>query len=136
MHRSERLEEQLREEIIQLVEYELDDPRLTPVTITDLKLSENHRDAKVFFAVTGSEQEAAAALAALRHAAPYVRKQLGLTLSLRHVPDIHFVRDKQEERAARVDSLLNQLHITNVQGDEARAKHEEGEALPPKDQES
>jgi hypothetical protein len=52
------------------------------------------------------------------------------------VPDIHFVRDKQEERAARVDSLLNQLHITNVQGDEARAKHEEGEALPPKDQES
>jgi ribosome-binding factor A len=66
MHRSERLEEQLREEIIQLVEYELDDPRLTPVTITDLKLSENHRDAKVFFAVTGSEQEAAAALAALR----------------------------------------------------------------------
>ena len=46
------------------------------------------------------------ALFALRHAAPYVRKQLGFALDLRHTPALHFVRDTVEEKASRVDALL------------------------------
>ena len=96
----------LREEIMQIVGYELEDPRVQAATVTDVRLSENLRDASVYVLVEGNEEEIVAALAALRHAAPYVRKQVGFALSLRHTPEIHFIRDTVEERGARVDKLL------------------------------
>jgi ribosome-binding factor A len=102
----------LREEIAQIVGYELEDPRVTMVTVTDVRLSENLRDARVYVTVAGTEEEAVKALAALRHAAPYVRKQVGFALSLRHTPEIHFVRDTVEEQGARVDELLAEIEHT------------------------
>ena len=109
MRRPERVADIIREEISQIVGYELEDPRLTMVTVTDVRLSNNRREAQVFVAVAGNEEEHRLALAALRHAAPYVRKQLSLSLNLPRTPEIHFVRDTVEERAERVDSLLKQL---------------------------
>ncbi len=99
----------LREEIAQIVGYEMEDPRLTMVTVTDVRLSQDLRDASVYVTVAGDESEAAKALVALRHAAPYVRKQVGFALSLRHTPEIHFVRDTVEEHGARVDQLLMEI---------------------------
>ena len=99
----------MREEITQIVGYELEDPRLEAVTVTDVRVSENLRDARVYVMVGGSEEEARAALAALRHAAQYVRKQLSLALDLPHAPELHFVRDTVEERGARVDQLLLEI---------------------------
>jgi ribosome-binding factor A len=96
----------LREEIMQIVGYELEDPRVQAATVTDVRLSENLRDASVYVLVEGGEDEIIAALAALRHAAPYIRKQVGFTLQLRHTPEIHFIRDTVEESGARVDRLL------------------------------
>ena len=109
MRRPERIADMLREEITQLVGYELEDPRVQSVTVTDVRLSENLRDASVYVLVEGAEDEILAALTALRHAAPYVRKQVGFALNLRHTPEIHFIRDTVEERGARVDRLLEQL---------------------------
>ena len=109
MRRPERVADIIREEISQIVGYELEDPRLTMVTVTDVRLSDNRREAQVFVTVAGNEEEHRLALAALRHAAPYVRKQLSLSLNLPRTPEIHFVRDTVEERAARVDGLLQQL---------------------------
>ena len=109
MRRPERIAEQLREEISQIVGYELSDPRLTGVTVTDVRLAQDLRDASVYVTVAGSEAEHASALAALRHAAPYVRRQLGIALSLRHTPVLHFIRDVVEERATRVEELLAEL---------------------------
>ena len=109
MRRPERVADIIREEISQIVGYELEDPRLTMVTVTDVRLSDNRRDAQVFVTVAGNEEEHRLALTALRHAAPYVRKQLSLSLNLPRTPEIHFVRDTVEERAARVDGLLQQL---------------------------
>src|ERR1044071_3947310 len=106
MRRPERVADMLREEIMQIVGYELEDPRVQAVTVTDVRLSDNLRDASVYVLVEGSEDEIVAALSALRHAAPYVRKQVGFALQLRHTPEIHFVRDTVEERGARVDKLL------------------------------
>jgi ribosome-binding factor A len=106
MRRPERVADMLREEIMQIVGYELEDPRVQAVTVTDVRLSENLRDASVYVLIEGSEEEIVAALAALRHAAPYVRKQVGFALQLRHTPEIHFIRDTVEERGARVDKLL------------------------------
>ena len=109
MRRPERVADILREEISQIVGYELEDPRLGMVTVTDVRLSENRRDAHVFVTVAGNEEEHRLALNALRHAAPYVRKQLSLSLNLPRTPEIHFVRDTVEERAERIDDLLQQL---------------------------
>jgi ribosome-binding factor A len=109
MRRPERIADTLREEIMQIVGYELEDPRVAAATVTDVRLSENLRDASVFVLVEGTEDEILAALAALRHAAPYVRKQVGFSLNLRHTPEIHFIRDTVEERGARIDRLLEVL---------------------------
>jgi ribosome-binding factor A len=109
MRRPERVADMLREEIAQIVGYELEDPRLTLVTVTDVRVSDDLRDARVFVTVTGDEAEHQAAMVALRHAAPYVRKQLGFALSLRHTPEIHFVRDTVEEQGQRVDRLLEEI---------------------------
>lgn len=109
MRRPERVAEMLREEISEIVGYELEDPRVQAVTVTDVRVSENLRDASVYVLVEGSEKEILDALTALRHAAPYVRKQVGFSLNLRHTPELHFIRDTVEERGARVDKLLEEI---------------------------
>src|ERR1044072_116843 len=109
MSRAERTADTLKEEIAQIVGYELEDPRLTMVTVTDVRLSSDKRDAMVYVTIAGDEDEHKAALAALRHAAPYVRKQLGLSLNLPRTPELHFVRDRIEEEGERVDQLLQQI---------------------------
>ena len=109
MRRPERVADIIREEVSQIVGYELEDPRLTMVTVTDVRLSGNGRDAQVFVTVAGNEEEHKLAFAALRHAAPYVRKQLTLSLNLPRTPEIHFVRDKVEEAGERVDQLLQEI---------------------------
>jgi len=106
MHRLERIADTLREEIMQIVGYELEDPRLITVTVTDVRVADDLRDASVYVTVEGDEKEHDRALRALQHAAPYVRKQLGFALNLRHTPALHFVRDTVEETATRVDALL------------------------------
>src|ERR1051326_5809133 len=109
MRRAERTADTLKEEIAQIVGYELEDPRLMMVTVTGVRLSSDKRAARVYVTIAGEEKEHEAALAALRHAAPYVRKQLGLSLNLPRTPEIHFVRDRIEEEGERVDQLLQEL---------------------------
>jgi ribosome-binding factor A len=109
MRRPERVADLLREEISQIVGYELEDPRLTVITVTDVRLSDNLKAARVYVTVAGDEEEHRLALIALRRAAPFVRKQLGLSLNLPRTPEIHFVRDTVEEEGARVDKLLAEI---------------------------
>ena len=109
MHRSERVADLLREEISQIVGYELQDPRLATVTVTDVRVGANLKTARVYVTVRGNEEEHESALAALRHAAPYMRKELGLSLNIPHIPELHFVRDKVEEQGERVDQLLAEI---------------------------
>lgn len=125
MRRPERVADMLREEIAQIVGYELEDPRLTMVTVTDVRLSDNLRDARVYVTVAGDEAEHQSAMAALRHAAPYVRKQVGFALSLRHTPEIHFVRDTVEEQGQRVDRLLEELKQDGVEQAESQESPDE-----------
>ena len=109
MHRTERIAETMREEIAQIVGFELEDPRLTMVTVTEVRIADDLRDASVYVTVQGDESEHQQALKALEHAAPYVRRQLGFSLNLRHTPVLHFVRDTVEEKAERVDALLERI---------------------------
>jgi len=109
MRRSERLAETLKEEIAEVVGFELDDPRVEMVTVTDVNVSDDLRDAKVFVLVEGTEEEITKALRALQHAAVFVRQQVAMNLSMRFAPHLHFVRDTAEENASRIGSILNDL---------------------------
>ena len=109
MRRPERLAEVLKTEIAEVVGFELDDPRLQTATVTDVKVANDLRDAKVYVIVNGSEQEVNKALKSLQHAAGFVRQQVALNLDLRHAPVLHFVRDTAEENASRVSHLLDEL---------------------------
>ena len=112
MRRPEQLAEVIREEVSQIVGYELEDPRVAGVTVTDVRVSENLRDASVYVLTEGTESERAEAMKALLKAAPYVRCQLGTVLNLRYTPELHFVRDTVEESAARVEELLSKIDVS------------------------
>ena len=109
MRRPERLAESLKEEISEVVGYELDDPELQNATVTEVEVSPDLRDAKVYVLITGEEAEIKKTLRNLQHAAGFVRQQVALNLDMRFAPHIHFARDTAEENAARVGRLLNEL---------------------------
>ena len=130
MRRPEKLAELVREEIIQIVGYELDDPRVVSVPVKEMRMSENLRDARVYVTVEGTDEERQEAVAALRKAAPYVRRQLGMSLNLKYTPEVHFVRDAVEESATRVEELLAEIGTGGDPAsppDEAGSATEEGE---------
>ena len=109
MRRPERLAESLKVEISEVVGFELDDPRLEMVTVTDVSVASDLRDAKVYVLIRGTEREINEALQTLRHASTFVRQQVAANLDMRFAPHIHFVRDTAEENAARVGEVLNEL---------------------------
>jgi ribosome-binding factor A len=125
MRRPEQIAEVIREEVSQIVGFELEDPRVATVTVTDVRVSENLRDASVFVTAEGTEGEKAEAMRALQKAAPYVRRQLGVALNLRYTPELHFVRDTVEEAATRVEALLTGIK-TESQGRPSPSPAEEG----------
>lgn len=109
MRRPERLAETLREEITEIVGYELEDPRLGAITVTDVRVSDNMRDAKVFVLIEGDEKEVGEAMRALHNAEKFVRQQVALNLNINHAPHIHFARDTIEEKGNRIDQLLEEI---------------------------
>ncbi|HXF39238.1 MAG TPA: 30S ribosome-binding factor RbfA, partial [Blastocatellia bacterium] len=66
------------------------------------------RTAKVYVSVLGTEDEVRESMAALKHAAGFIRNQLGIVLRMKRTPDLHFVYDDTDLRAARIEELLNQ----------------------------
>ena len=109
MRRPERLAESLKEAIAEVVGFEMDDPRLETVTVTDVEVSPDLRDAKVYVLISGKDSEVSDALRSLKNAATFVRQQVAMSLDLRFAPHVHFVRDTAEENAARVGELLQEL---------------------------
>lgn len=113
MRRPERLAETLREEITEIVGYELDDPRLEAVTVTDVRVSPDLRDAKVYVTIQGEEKEIREAMKALHNAENFVRSQVAMNLNIHHAPHIHFARDTVEEKAGRIEQILEELKSTD-----------------------
>ena len=111
MRRPEKFAEALKEEIAEVVGFELDDPRLTSATVTEVVVAANLKDAKVYVLIRGSEDEINKALKTLRHASTFVRQQVAMNLDLRHAPHLHFLRDTAEENASRVSEILGEIVI-------------------------
>jgi ribosome-binding factor A len=104
--RTLRVSEAVREELAELIGFELDDPRLADVDVTEVHVSPDSRHASVKVSLRGNEHAQNQALAALDHAGSYLRRELASRLQLRHVPELHFERDKNPDVESRVDFLL------------------------------
>ena len=122
--RPERLAEQIKEEISLIIAGEVEDPRVGFVTVTDAKVSADLRNAKVYVSVLGTEDEVKGSLAALKHAAGFIRHQLGSVLRMKRTPELHFVYDDIELRAARIEDILNEEGVKAPEPDSKIADRE------------
>jgi ribosome-binding factor A len=110
--RSERLEDQIRSDLSDILQREVVDPRLSSgvlISITDVDLSEDLRHARVYLSILGSDEQVRDAFNGIRHAAGYLRRGLAQRMTLRTVPEISFQLDPTLARAARVLELLNEI---------------------------
>ena len=101
--RLQRVSEQIREELTELIEYEMDDPRVEGLTVTDVHISPDGKRARVMVALTSAEGREDT-MAALEHARAYLRTQVAQRLSLHRTPDIQF----------EVDSVINPKHLNKI----------------------
>jgi len=106
--RTDRLNEQLRQEITLLVRDEVRDPRVGLATITAVQTSPELDHAKVYFTTLGEDEERKEVLAGLRSAAPFLRRELGKRMHVRRVPELHFEIDRVLEEAQRIERLLSE----------------------------
>ena len=109
--RTERINDQLREEISDLIRRELNDPRIGGlVSITEVDVSPDLRQAKVYVSVMGTDEERRSTFKALRAASHYLQRELRRRLTIRRVPELTFVQDDSIERGARILALLQKTH--------------------------
>ena len=106
--RQRKVAELLHQEISQLIQREIRDPRLGFVTITGVDVTPDLRQARVYF-TTLDETTVGDTLAGLTSASGYFRSQLAQSVSLRHIPELTFKLDTSLEYGLRIDSLLDAL---------------------------
>ena len=113
-HRSERLAEEIHNEIDLMLAGELKDPRLAgSMIVTDVRLSPDMRTVRVFVRLFGTEAERAEELAGLKAASGYVRHELVERLQLRRAPEVFFLEDQSEEYGQHIDQLLRKVKETD-----------------------
>lgn len=124
--RTDRVDELLRQEIGAIVARDVADPRVGFATITKVETTRDLSHAKVWVSVIGQPAERQATISALGRAMPFVRHELGKTLRMRRIPDLHLLLDDTAERGTRVLQLLDELNA----GAEPTGDLPVGETLP------
>ena len=108
--RIDRIEEQLRIELSEIIEREIQDPRIGLTTVTAVKVSPDLRHARVFVTVLGDAAQRKKALEGLRSATSFVRRSLGKRLHhMRRIPEVSFGYDESVEKGIRIEELLDQI---------------------------
>ena len=106
--RKDRVSEQVRRELAELIRTELKDPRIGMVSITEVEVTADYAHAKVFFSsMTGSEH-LAEVMAGLEKASGFLRRELGKRISIHTTPQLHFVFDASLERGADLSKLIQE----------------------------
>jgi ribosome-binding factor A len=117
--RADRVAEAIREEVATFLADGAKDPRIVGlVTVTGVDVTQDLRHAKIFVSVLGSEVEKQSTLQGLQSAAPHLRSRLGRSLRLRFAPELAFQSDASVARAARIETLLEQIRDGRVPADE------------------
>jgi len=107
--RRQQVGDLLRDQISEIIQREMRDPRLGFVSITRVDVSPDVRFAKVYVSVYGDSDQQSDALVALTRATGFIRRQLGERVELRFIPEISFRLDRSMEHAEKVARLLSQV---------------------------
>ncbi|NLM51808.1 MAG: 30S ribosome-binding factor RbfA [Firmicutes bacterium] len=108
--RAQRVSQELKKEISDILRHEIKDPRVTGlISVTDVDVSKDLSHAKIFVSVYGSEEEQQAALAALKKATGFIRSLVGSRIRLRHVPELTFQLDHSIAYGAHINQVLRQI---------------------------
>lgn len=105
--RQTRLQDQIREELTEMIELELKDPRISFASLTRVDLRPDLRSARIWVSVNG-DTDGEGTLEGLRSATGYLRHELSQRLRLRRVPELIFALDRSAEDRHRIESLLAQ----------------------------
>ncbi len=108
-HRAERLGELIKEEVGQILQRDLKDPRIGFVSVTAVEVSNDYSHVKIFVSILGDEQSKSAALQGLESAKGYIRTELGKRIRMRHTPEVHIIADNSIERGSRIFELLEEI---------------------------
>ena len=112
-HRHERIAGEIQQEISVMIVGELKDPRLAGLaTVTEVRVTPDLKQAKVYVSVMGSEAEQASTLDGLRAAAGFIRHELCERLQMRRAPEVNFVLDRSEEYGEHIDELIRRTRQT------------------------
>src|SRR5690625_490491 len=107
--RPNRVAEQMKKEIGELINQKLKDPRIGFITVTDLDLTNDLQNATVYISVLGDETEKEESLIGLSKASGFIRSEIGKKIRLRKVPEIIFKFDEAHEHGNRIEAILRKL---------------------------
>ena len=105
--RTQRIEAQMQRVLAELIPREVKDPRVGPVTITQVALAPDLSEAQVYFVPFGQPGKHPEALSGLNAAAGFLRGEVGRRVGLRHAPRLSFIADESFDRAAQLTALID-----------------------------
>jgi ribosome-binding factor A len=104
--RARKLADRISQIVAEMLERRIKDPRLGFVTVTEARLTNDLREATVYYTVYGTDAERADTAAALDSATGIVRSAVGRATGLKHTPSITFVPDAVPENAKQIEAAL------------------------------
>ena len=107
--RSARVGDHILKEIAYILLSKVNDPRVNGVTVTGIRLSDDLKLARVYFSVIGQEDQVERAQAGLKSAKGFIKREIGLRMGLRYVPEITFVHDPSLESGSHMDRLFDEI---------------------------
>jgi ribosome-binding factor A len=105
--RADRVNEQIRRDLSELLQFEVKDPRIRLVSLTAVDISADYAHAKVYFTTLAPAEELADMQRGLAAAAGFLRRELGRRIRLHNMPELHFVHDNSIERGASLSALID-----------------------------
>lgn len=107
--RRNRVGEQMKKELGEIIGRKIKDPRIGFVTVTDVQVTGDLQQATVFISVLGDDEQKENTLKGLAKAKGFIRSEIGQRIRLRKTPEITFEFDESMEYGSRIDSLLYQI---------------------------
>ncbi|GLH63210.1 30S ribosome-binding factor RbfA [Parageobacillus sp. G301] len=107
--RATRVGEQMKKELSDIIGRKLKDPRIGFVTVTDVRVTGDLQQAKVYISVLGDEEQRQNTLKGLEKAKGFIRSEIGQRIRLRKTPEIFFEIDESIEYGNRIEQLIRQI---------------------------
>ena len=103
---AQKIASRLKFLVSHVVQQELNDPRLGFITILDVEMTSDLREAKIYFSVLGPRAEQSKSLQAIESSCGFIQRQVGKNLKLRNIPVLRFVLDDTDDRVSRIEEIL------------------------------